>query len=116
MFNYTKIRINELWPEVAKIVIQTKQIYVSAFGKFEDEKPVRSTYTPDRPANFFIRCINRDCTMKYFDLDSAVSSMIAHHQEHATGTLECQGKEAEDHPLNRCPCTLDYNITIEYKS
>lgn len=114
MLIYTDILISKLWPHVAKIVIHAKQTYVSAFGKFEDEKT--STHLPDFAANFHFRCINRDCTMEYFDLDSAVSNAIAHRQEHATGTLECRGKEAEDHPLNRCPCTLDYDITIEYKS
>lgn len=112
MFNYDPTKISKYWPQVAKIEIKAKQTYVSAFGKFEQE--LTSSHLPDFAANFMFRCINKDCTMEYFDLYSAVSMAIAQHKDHAAGTLECLGKEAEDHPLNMCPCKLDYEIKIEY--
>ena len=113
MINYTDTLISELWPQVARIEINTKQTYRHAFGVEIGEYSL--VLTPDRPANFPFRCVNDDCTAQYFDLYSQVAGMVAHHQEHAAGTLECRGKEAKDHPLNRCPCTLDYDITIEYR-
>ena len=116
MFNYTSQMIGELWPNVTEIRIETHQVYRSAFGVLTDgEHGTHGLFKPDSTANFHFKCINRDCTMEFFDLHNAVSSTIEHHQEHVTGTLECRGKEAKDHPLNRCPCTLDYDITIEYR-
>lgn len=113
MFNYDPTKISKYWPNVAKITIRAKQTYVSAFGRSEKEQT--STHLPDFSADFHFKCINGDCTMEYFDLGNVVSNMIAHHETLATGTLECLGKEAIDHPLNRCPCILDYDIKIDYK-
>ena len=111
MYNYTKIRIQELWPDVSKIEIMAKQTYISAFGRFEDENT--GTYRPDFAANFPFKCINIDCTAEYFDLYDVVSSMAVRHIEHSTGTLKCRGNEAKDHD-NSCPCKLDYEVKIEY--
>lgn len=113
MFNYDPTRISKYWPNVAKIEIKAKQTYVSAFGRSERE--MSSRHLPDFAANFQFKCINRDCTMEYFDLFNEVSTAVASHKTKSIGTLECLGKEADDHLLNKCPCTLDYEINIEYK-
>lgn len=112
MYNYTDTLISKSWEHVAKIEISTSQVYRSAFGVQTD---VRSEIlTPDRPANFQVKCINNDCTFEYFDLFDKVAGMAVHRIEKATGTLRCKGKEAKDHD-NSCPCELDYEINIEYK-
>lgn len=113
MYNYDPTRISKYWPDVARIEIKAKQTYVSAFEKTERE--MSSRHMPDFSANFHFKCINGDCTAEYFDLSNVVSSMAAHHETERTGKLECIGREAKDHPLNRCPCELDYEIRIEYK-
>lgn len=111
MYNYTSCRISELWPCVAKIEINAKQTYTSAFGVFTDDKT--GIFKPDYTANFHFKCRNNDCTAEYFDLYDVVASMVAHRQPHSTGTLWCRGHEAKDHD-NNCPCRLDYEIVIDY--
>ena len=112
MYNYTDTLISELWGHVAKIEISTSQVYRSAFGVQTDERS--QILTPDRPANFPVKCINNDCTFEYFDLYDQVADMVEQHCEQSAGTLHCKGKEAKDHD-NSCPCELDYEINIEYK-
>lgn len=112
MYNYTDILISKFWPKVEKIEIRTKQTYRSAFGVFTKEQT--GHYKPDFAANFPFRCINIDCTSKDFDLFNQVSSAIAQHKEVSSGTLKCEGREAEDHN-HSCPCELEYEITIEYQ-
>ena len=107
----TTTRISELWPSVAKIAIETHQTYRSAFGVYERDTPGR--YDPDFAAEFLFDCINTDCTVGYFDLFPSVAGMALRRETHKSGTMECRGNEAPDHS-NRCPCVLEYKITIEY--
>lgn len=109
---YTDKRIQDLWPFVTRIKIHAKQTYRSAFGLFTHEST--GTYYPDFAANFYFDCINKDCTVGYFDMRSAVSSMCANKEAMSEGTMECRGNEANDH-MYPCPCLLEYKITIEYQ-
>lgn len=104
-------RIYELYPNVEKITIKYEQEYLSAFGKFREESS--HEYQKNFVAEFNIKCINRDCTNKWFDLYPEVSYMIAHNEKFSSGSLKCVGNEANDHN-NKCPCVLNYTIQIEY--
>lgn len=108
---YTDKRIHDLWPAVTMIKIHTEQTYRSAFGLFTHEST--GTYFPDFAANFHVDCINKDCTVGYFDLFPSVAGMALRRETHKSGTMECRGNEAPEHS-NRCPCVLEYKITIEY--
>lgn len=110
---YTDKRIHDLWPAVTMIKIHTEQTYRSAFGLFTHEST--GTYFPDFAANFHVDCINKDCTVGYFDLWPVVSSMCAHSETCLEGALECRGNEARDH-RHPCPCRLEYQIEIEYST
>lgn len=107
----TNTKISDLWPQVARITIKAVQEYRSAFGMFHDNQT--ATYTPERPAEFLVKCVNNDCTAEYFDLFLVVAGMPHKRETYKTGTLECRGNEARDHN-NSCPCKLEYEVTIEY--
>lgn len=112
MYDYTNTKICELWPHVVKIEIKAKKAYRSALNVHEREE--KAVYAPEFSANFLFRCMNDDCTEEYFNLYGKVSSMVAHHEEYAKGTLSCEGNEAKDHS-NSCPCVLEYEINILYE-
>ena len=109
---YTEKIICELWPKAARIEVSYKRTYPSVFDLRPDEWRTVS-YVPDFDANIPIDCYNTDCTVGYFDLWSVVSGMYHNGETFCEGTMECRGNEAPDHS-NRCPCTLHYEITIEY--
>ena len=114
MYSDTR-RIGEAYPNVACIDILYKRLYTSAFGVYGDKDFIPMHCKADSQCAFVIECRNNTCTYGCFDLHGEVMSMLAHHETQREGTMECKGKEAEDHP-NRCPCRLEYKITVEYKS
>lgn len=106
-------RISEIWPNVASIRILVKVVYRHAFGE-PFVKEYTLGYGQDSIAEFAIPCLNDDCTGRGFSLYGTVAGMVAHHKASEKGTLLCDGKEARDHGDNRCPCVLEYEISIVY--
>ena len=113
MRNYSDKMIRDLWPKAARIEVHYKRTYPSVFDISPDGWHT-AVYKPDHAANIHVDCYNTDCTVGYFDLWSVVSGMYHNDETYREGTMECRGNEAPDHS-NRCPCILEYQITIEYQ-
>lgn len=61
-----------------------------------------------------VRCANRDCTMRYFDLSSEIRDALLKNED-ISGTKECTGyldKESEGKGSYRCETTLTYSVRL----
>ena len=65
-------------------------------------------------ADFFIRCINHECTKRYFNLGDKVASMYLKGLTVTEGVEMCSGQTAPDHPSQRCGGAISYKITLQY--
>ena len=65
-------------------------------------------------ADFFIRCQNKECTKRYFNLGDIVISMYLNGLTVTEGAEMCSGQTAPDHPNQRCGGMLSYKITLQY--
>lgn len=105
-------RINELYPAVTLIHIDYHTIHYSAFGVIKKEHSIQ--LKPDFLPMFFIDCPNTECTGIGFNLSHIISQMIIKKQIECSGTLQCNGKEADDHLEQTCNSILNYTVHIEY--
>ena len=65
-------------------------------------------------ADFFIKCINHECTKRYFNLGDKVASMYLKGLTVTEGVEMCSGQTAPDHPYQRCAGAISYKITLQY--
>lgn len=65
-------------------------------------------------ADFFIRCLNHECTKRYFNLGDKVVSMYSKGLTVTEGVETCSGQTAPDHPNQRCGGAISYKITLQY--
>lgn len=65
-------------------------------------------------ADFFIRCLNHECTKRYFSLGDNVLSMYLKGESISEGAERCSGQTAPDHPNQRCGAAISYKITLQY--
>lgn len=65
-------------------------------------------------ADFFIKCINHECTKRYFNLGDKVVSMYLKGETIFEGDEKCSGQTALDHPNQRCGGAISYKITLQY--
>lgn len=65
-------------------------------------------------ADFFIKCINHECTKRYFNLGDKVTSMYLNGETIFEGDEKCSGQTAPDHPHQRCEGAISYKITLQY--
>lgn len=65
-------------------------------------------------ADFFIKCINHECTKRYFNLGDKVVSMYLRGETIFEGNEKCSGQTAPDHPNQRCAGAISYKITLLY--
>lgn len=65
-------------------------------------------------ADFFIKCINHECTKRYFNLGDKVASMYSKEETIFEGDEKCSSQTAPDHPNQRCDTTMEYEIEITY--
>ena len=65
-------------------------------------------------ADFFIKCINHECTKRYFNLGDKVASMYLKGETIFEGDEKCSGQTAPDHPNQRCAGAISYKITLQY--
>lgn len=107
-------RICEIFPNVEEIEVDYKRDYKFPEMDLSDEKFVKATYKDSFACNFRIECRNDDCTQKYFDLYSVISSMVAHKESEKEYVMNCTGKESKKHN-HSCPCKLEFRIRISYK-
>lgn len=65
-------------------------------------------------ADFFIKCINHECTKRYFNLGDKVVSMYLKGETIFEGDETCSDQTAPDHPNQRCAGVISYKITLQY--
>ena len=106
-------RIDEVFPNIAKIEITYQLHHGSAFGNQDKE----GTWVVNLQCqmDFTIECLNRECSSAGFDLKDEIYSMYRDHQTEKSGEMGCEGQEAPDHPEQSCDGHLKYTIKIQYK-
>ena len=106
-------RIEEVFPDIASIVILYQLHHSSAFGSRNEER----TWNVNLQSQmcFVIDCLNHECTSAGFDLKNEIYSMRRSHQTKLSGEMLCEGQVAPDHPEQSCDGTLKYTIKIQYK-
>ena len=107
------IRVDQMYPNVAAIDIQYVLDHTSFAGKSHEERIWH--VTPQSEIAFVIGCLNRECTSIGFDLRNVISSAIHSRQVEVSGKIDCEGKEAPDHPEQSCDGKLQYSIRIIYR-
>lgn len=108
--------IYETFPEIEKIEIIYSMSHNSFAGPNPGNNKVYSwVVTPQQEDVFLLYCLNRECTSIGFNLWGVISSAIMNHETEVSGTMRCQGKEAPDHPEQRCDGHLKYSIKISYR-
>lgn len=106
-------RIGEVFPDIESIEIEYHLQHISAFGKLEEDKIWNVNLQGQM--NFFIDCLNRECSSAGYDLKNEIYSMYSNHQTEVSREMKCDGQEAPDHPEQRCGGSLKYTIKITYK-
>lgn len=65
-------------------------------------------------ADLFIKCLNHECTKRYFNLGDKVVSMYLKGETIFEGDEKCSGQTAPDYPNQRCAGVISYKITLQY--
>lgn len=65
-------------------------------------------------ADFFIRCLNHECTKRYFNLGDKVVSMYLKGETNYEGVEKCSGQTAPDHLNQQCGGAISYRIILQY--
>ena len=106
-------RIEDVFPNIAKIEIHYQLHHSSAFGSSDEEKTWNVNLQSQM--SFVIDCLNRECSSAGFDLKNEIYSMYRDHLTEKFGEMHCEGQEAPDHPEQSCDGHLMYTIKITYK-
>ena len=110
---HTGIRVEQLYPEVDRIIIHHVRDHRCAFGCSHEE----GTWTidPQSEVCFILSCLNPECSTIGFDLRDVISSAIRDRKTEVSGEMDCEGQEAPDHPEQSCDGHVEYTIKIAYK-
>lgn len=65
-------------------------------------------------ADLFIKCLNHECTKRYFNLGNIVVRMYLNNETIYEGDEMCSGQTAPDHPNQQCGGMLSYKIILRY--
>lgn len=106
-------RINEVFPDIASIKIQYHLYHTSFCDRREEEKSW--SVNMQSQMNFYIDCLNPECSSYGFNLENEIYSMYRAKQTEKTGEMRCGGQEAPDHPEQSCDGRINYTIKIVYK-
>lgn len=106
-------RIEELLADVKVVVVDYSMTYRSAFGIFTQRHTLK--ILPDSSSEVTVRCLNKDCTGRGFDLYSEISLLVHHHGRESSGVMFCNGLESSKHRCT-CPTELKYTIRVEYRT
>lgn len=106
-------RMEEVFPDIERIEITYHNHYKSFLG--ENSKEGELSYTAQSGVIFVIPCLNPECSTVGFDLKNDIYSMKREHLTEFTGSRDCEGQEAPDHPEQSCGGSLKYTIKIFYK-
>ena len=98
--------------KVESVIIEYTKSHDCFAGKSTDTDVMRIKKTD--AADFFIRCLNHECTKRYFNLGDKVASMYLKGETIYEGVEMCFGQIASDHPNQRCGGQLSYKITLQY--
>jgi hypothetical protein len=106
-------RIEEVFPNIAKIEITYQLHHGSAFGNQDKE----GTWVVNLHSqmDFTIDCLNRECSSAGFDLKDEIYSLYRDKLTKKSGEMKCKGQEAPDHPEQSCDGRLKYTIKVLYK-
>ena len=105
--------IYEAYPQIEKIEIIYSRSHNSFAGPNpENDKEYTWVVTPQQEDFFLLECLNRECTSIGYNLGNVISTTIRNQMTEVSGEMRCQGKEAPDHPEQRCSGTLHYTIKI----
>ena len=107
------IRVEQLYPEVDRIVIHYEREHSSFAGVSSDKRA--KVVLPQDEFTIVLPCLNKECTSIGFDLRGIISSGIHNHKSVLTGEMVCSGQEAPDHPEQSCDGTLKYTVKLYYK-
>lgn len=98
--------------KVESVIIEYTKSHDCFAGKSIDTDVVCMKKTD--AADFFIRCLNHECTKRYFNLGDKVVSMYLKGETIYEGAETCSGQTAPDHPNQRCGGAISYKITLQY--
>lgn len=98
--------------KVESVVIEYIMKHASFAGKHLEADVLRWQKTD--AADFFIRCLNHECTKRYFNLGDKVVSMYLKGEATCEGAEMCSGQTAPDHQDQRCGGEISYKITLQY--
>lgn len=98
--------------KINSVTIQYAISHKSFAGEREDEG--RLCWQRQDAADFFIECMNHECTKRYFNLGDKVVSMYLKGETICEGDEMCSGQTAFDHQNQRCGGKLSYKIILQY--
>lgn len=90
--------------------------YMLMHGSFAGNTTESDVFTRQKTdaADFFIKCMNEECTKRYFNLGDKVVSMYLKGETIFEGDEKCSGQTAHDHPNQRCGGAISYRIILQY--
>lgn len=90
--------------------------YIVRCGSFagEDSEADIVKWQMTDAADFFIRCLNHECTKRYFNLGDKVISMYLKRETIFESAEKCSGQTAPDYPNQQCGGELSYKIILQY--
>ena len=98
--------------KVESVTIEYTRSHDCFAGKSTDTDVMRIKKTD--AADFFIKCLNHECTKRYFNLGDKVVSMYLKGETICEGDEMCSGQTAFDHQNQRCGGKLSYKIILQY--
>ena len=108
-----QITLENLYPRIERIEVGVEIVFHSSVeGDYKKSHSFR--IEKNNTLDLRVRCANRDCTMKYFDLSSEIRDALLK-DEDISGTKECTGyldKESEGKGSYRCETTLAYSVRL----
>lgn len=108
-----QMTLENLYPRIERIEVSVEIVFHSSVEG--DYKKLHSfRIEKNNTLDLRVRCANRDCTMKYFDLSSEIRDALLK-DEDISGTKECLGyldKEREGKGSYRCETTLAYSVRL----
>lgn len=98
--------------KVESVIIEYTKSHDCFAGKSTDTDVMRIKKTD--AADFFIKCLNHECTKRYFNLGDKVVSMYLKGETIYEGIEKCSGQTAFDHLSQQCGGAISYKITLQY--
>lgn len=108
-----QMTLENLYPQIERIEVIVDVVFHSSIGG-DYKKSHSFRIEKNQTMDLRVRCANRDCTMKYFDLSSEIRDALLKNED-VSGIKECTGyldKESEGKGSYRCETTLAYSVRL----